>query len=715
MSKIDDYNEYSPEETTIPGLKRRDFFKILGGGLYVFFNVGEAIDVLAIDAEQQRSLPTDYNAFLLIHENGEVSCYTGKIEMGQGIITSLAQMLADELDVVYEKVKMVMGDTQICPWDRGTFGSMSTRFFGPPLRAAAAEARGVLIEMAAEKLGLPVSELTAKEGIVFSKRDKNKKVAYHKLTEGKTIERYLDEKPKVKDYSEFKVMGKSYHHQDAKLKVTGEAKYTADIRVPGMVYARILRPPSHGAELVSVDTSEAEKDAEVLIVKDGDFVAALHEDPERAEQATAKIKAEYEFDEKDVNDQTIFDYLLANASEGNEIESQGYLAEGKKQVDTLIESQFLDGYVAHATIETHAALAHIEGEKITVWISTQTPYPAQETISRVTGFPLEDVRVIPPFLGGGFGGKSAHNQAVEAARLAKLTGKPVMVDWSREEEFFYDTFRPAAVVKITSGTDKEGKVNLWDYHVYFAGSRGSDTIYDVPHQKTTTYGQERNAPKVHPFGTGAWRAPANNTNTFARESQIDMMASKVGMDPIEFRLKNLKDPRMIGVLKEVAKKANWKPAVSPSKRGFGVACGFDAGAYVAHIAEVEVNEKTGHVQVKRVVCAQDMGYCINPQGATIQMEGCINMGMGYALTEDVKFTGGKVETKDFSNYQLPSFSWIPKIETHILDKNEPPQGGGEPAIICMGAVIANAIFDACGARLYQMPMTPERVLAALKK
>ena len=227
----------------------------------------------------------------------------------------------------------------------------------------------------------------------------------------------------------------------------------------------------------------------------------------------------------------------------------------RKISDEVFESEFHDGYVAHATMEPHAAVAKIEDDKCTAWVSTQGPFQAQESLARELGFPLEKVRVITPFLGGGFGGKSPHRQAVEAARLAKITGKPVMVAWDRKEEFFYDTYRPAAVVKVTSGMDKNGKITLWDYHQYFAGNRGSDTIYEVPNQRTTGYG----ARDVHPFGTGAWRAPANNTNVFARESQIDMMASKAGIDPIEFRLKNLKDPRMIGVLEALKEKTNWKP------------------------------------------------------------------------------------------------------------------------------------------------------------
>jgi isoquinoline 1-oxidoreductase len=478
-----------------------------------------------------------------------------------------------------------------------------------------------------------------------------------------------------------------------------------------MLYAKILRPPSHGATLVSADTSEAEKMEGITIARDKELVAILHADPEKAEKALAKVKAEYKFDEMNLDDKTVFKHQLEFKSESRVVKSAGDVETGRKNSELIIESEFHNSYVAHAPIETHTALGFMEGDKVVVRASTQTPFGTQDGIARELGLGLDKVRVIPPFLGGGFGGKTAFRQAVEAARLTKITGKPIMVLWTRKEEFFYDNFRPAAVVKITSGANKDGKITLWDYHEYFAGARGSDTIYDVPNAKTTSY----SARDVHPFGTGAWRAPGNNTNTFSRESQIEMMAASLGVDPLEFRLKNLKDERMIGVLKAVADLFGYTPAKGPSGRGYGIACGFDAGAYVAHIAEVKVDKITGKVQVVRVACAQDMGYCINPEGSIIQMEGCITMGMGYALTEEVKFTGGKIYTENFDSYQLPLFSWLPKIDTKILDKNEAPQGGGEPGIICMGGVLANAVFDATGARLYQLPMTPERVLEALAK
>ena len=398
------------------------------------------------------------------------------------------------------------------------------------------------------------------------------------------------------------------------------------------------------------------------------------------------------------------------------VRSNGDLETGRQLSEKIFESEFHDPYLAHVPIETHTAMAQLEGDKMTVWAGTQSPFGLQDSIVRELGYPLEKVRVITPFVGGGFGGKGPAQQGVEAAKLAKLTGKPVMVVWTRDEEFFYDVVHPAGVIKIKSGIDKAGMIKLWDYHIYYSGTRGSETTYDVPNAVTTSYSQKREATPVHPFSTGAWRAPNNNTNTFARESQIDIMASAAGIDPLEFRLKNLKDEKMIACLKAVADKFGYVPGKTPSGRGIGVACGTDAGTWVAHMAEVKVDKSTGKVQVIRIAVAQDMGLCVNPQGATIQMEGCITMGLGYALTEELFFEGGNITNRGFDSYEIPRFSWLPKIDCVILDrKDKPPQGGGEPAIIAIGAVVANAIFDATGARLYRTPMTPARVLEAIKK
>jgi isoquinoline 1-oxidoreductase len=595
---------------------------------------------------------------------------------------------------------------------------MSTRFFGPALRGAAAEAKAVLLELASEQLRAPKEELEVANGVIFVSRDKSKHVAFGQLAKGKTIERHLTGKPTLRSVAEFTVSGKPVKRLDALAKVTGEAKYAADIRVPGMLYARLLRPPAHGATLKSVDTSAAQALPGVTVVNQDGLVAVLHADPEQAEKALAAVKASFDVPPSTVDTDTIFDHLLQVAPPPEERDRKGDLAEGERIAAALFEHRYENGYGAHAPMETHTALASVEGGKATVWAATQTPFPNQQQIAEALGLAPADVRVITPYVGGGFGGKSSAGlQSVEAARLSRIVGKPVQVTWTRAEEFFYDTFRPAAVVKIKSGIDKAGKIVLWDYQVYFAGPRSAEQFYDVPNSLIRSYGQwGRDATKAHPFATGPWRAPGANINVFARESQIDIMAAKAKADPLEFRLNNTSDKRMRSVLQEAARAFGWKKAPSRSGRGYGIGCGIDAGTYVALFAEVTVDKATGSVRVKRIVCVQDMGQVINPDGAKMQMEGCITMGLGYALSETLRFRGGEVLDRNFDTYELPRFSGLPEIEAILLKNDElAPQGGGEPAIVPVGAAIANAICDATGDRVFRMPMTPERVKKAITK
>jgi len=656
----------------------------------------------------------DFNAYLRIGEDGGVTCFTGKVELGQGAITSLAQTLADELDVPLKSVDMVMGDTALCPYDAGTWGSMTTPYFGPVLRAAGAEARAVLIGLAAMRLKIPKDQLDVKDGVVFDRTRKERKVTYAQLAKGKRIERRLEQKPQVKTVSELKIIGKPHNRIDAVEKVTGKAKYTGDIRVAGMVYAKVLRPPAHGAKLKRLDTSAVDKNEGFQVVQDGDLIAVLHKNPDEAEKALAKIKAEYDIPEARFDDKSVFDYFVDNAADGRVIEKDGDIERGHKLAQDMVEQTYMDSYVSHAPIETHTALAQFEGSKVTVWASTQTPFGLQQQLTRELKIPIENVRVIAPFVGGGFGGKISNGQAIQVVKLAKIAKKPVQLVWSRADEFFYDTFRPAAVVKIKSGLTNLGKIVSWDYNIYGMGGRGAQMFYNVPHHRTTVCRELRNGEKMHTIGTGPWRAPDNNTNSFARESHIDVMAARAGMDPLEFRLKNLTDERMRGVLKAAAEKFGWTPAKGPSDRGFGIACGSDVNVPVALIAEVKVDKQTGDVQVKRVVCALDLGLVINPEGVKLQVEGCITMGMGYALTEEVHFNGGKILDLGFGTYKLPRFSWVPEIEMVLIKADDSPSKGcGEPPIICVGGVIANAIYDATDARLFQMPMTPERVKEAV--
>lgn len=689
---------------------------LTGAGLYVMIPVEI---LLAQEPERlpaRTGYPTDFNAYLRIGPDGRVTGYAGKVELGQGAMTALAQLLAEELDVPYERVTMVLGDTELCPWDMGTFGSLTVRQFGPVFRAAAAEARAALLEMASEKLGVPVQDLEVRDGIVRERRNPERAVSYGELVAGRRIERRVSHAT-VKAPGAFQILGTAPSRKDGLEKVTGRAIYAGDVRLPGLLRARILRPPAHGAVLRELDTSEAEKIPGVQIVRDGNFVAVLHPQWDLADQALKRIRAKFEFQEVPLDDSNIFEHLVKNAPPPHTVHQQGDLAVGEKLAQIRLEATYLNSYVAHAPLETHSATAVVQGGKVTVWAGTQTPFRLKTQIAETLKIPEQNVRVITPYVGGGFGGKSASQQALEAARLAQLTGRPVQVVWDRAEEFFYDTFRPAAVVKIRAGLDAEQRLVFWDFYVYCAGDREAQQFYDIPHQRTlASGGWGSNPPGLHPFVVGPWRAPSVNTNTFARESHIDALAAQAGIDPVEFRMRHLRDPRMRRVLEAAASKFGWKPMKLPSGRGVGVSCAMYLGTYTAMMAEIEIDRNSGEIRVQRVVLAQDQGLVVNPDGSRQQMEGGIMMGLGYALTEEVRFRGRMVLDRNFDTYRIPRFSWMPRIETVLIENPEAPASGcGEPPIVNVGAVVANAFYDATGVRLYQLPMTPERVKQALAK
>jgi isoquinoline 1-oxidoreductase len=705
-------------------MDRREFLKrmgVLGGGIIVYCSVG---DPFIWSAQMPRmpgfNMPTDYNAFLRIGIDERVTLFIGKVDMGQGTITSFPQIVAEELEVAYGAIDIVMGDTDLCPYDFGTVGSMGIRMLGPAVRNAACEARGVLKELAAEYLECPVDRLQTKDGVVFDKTDPDKMVSYGNLTKGKTIERHLKELPPLKSPSEFTVMGKPYLHQDAHDKVTGKAKFAGDIRLPGMLYASILRPPAHGARLMGLDLSEVKNMKDVILVEKDDLIAVLHKYPDVAEKALKKIKAEYEMPKTGIDDKTIFEHLVKVQVEPSVLNQKGDITKGRELAGEIFEETYLGSYVAHAPIETHTAIANMEKGKVTVWSSTQAPFPLKESLASTLNIDREKVRVVTPFVGGGFGGKASSNtyrEALEAAQLALLTGKPVQVTLTRAEEFFYDTFRPAAVIKIKSGLDGSDNIVFWEYDVYMAGERGADILYDVPHHLVKVHGSWMRPPEgAHPFGVGAWRAPGAGNNFHAKELHMNIMAETAGIDPLEFRIRHLKDERMIGLLKAVADKFGYTPSKLPSGRGYGMCCGVDANTYVVHMAEVDVDKASGKIEVERIVCGYDMGLCVNPQGTRLQMEGCCIMGMGYALSEELCFSNGEIFDRNFDTYHIPHFSWVPKIETIIMENSSyPPQGAGEPGIVGIGAIIANGAHDATGARLFHTPMTPERVREALQK
>jgi nicotinate dehydrogenase subunit B len=704
---------------------RREFFErvgVFGGGLIIYCTLGNSPSKAGQGPMGMPGGggPTDFNAFIKIGADGKITCMVGKIEMGQGPITAFPQIVAEELKVPYESVEMIMGDTDLCPYDFGTVGSMSIRMVGPQVRKAACEARGVLKELAADFLKCSVGELDTKDGVIFQKTKPDNKVSYGQLTNGKIIEKHLKELPPFTSPTDFKIMGKPRLHRDAYEKVTGKAKFAGDLRLPEMLYACILRPPAHGATLKNADVSEAKKIKDVQVIQEDSLIAVLHKTPDGARHALEKIKADWDKPKSGFDNKTIFDHLGNFKVEPQTPYSAGDIEKGKNLANEVFEETYVGAYVAHAPQEPHTGIASIENGKATVWSSTQNPFAVQENVAKALGIDKGKVRVITPFVGGGFGGKGYPNpnrETTEAAKLANIIGKPVQVAFSRAEEFFYDTFRPAAVIKVKSGLDRSNRVVFYESDIYMAGERCCEILYDVPNHRETIYGNWMSPPEgAHPFGVGPWRAPGANNNLHAKEMQMSLMAAKAGVDPLEFRLNHITDKRLAGVLKAVAEKLGYKPSRLPSGRGYGMCCAIDANTYVAHMAEVVVDKNTGKIEVKKVVCAQDMGLCVNPQGAKIQMEGAITMGLGAALTEEITFKNGEIFNINYDNYYTPRFSWLPKIETIIIDNNNlDPQGGGEPGITGVAAIIATGVFDATGAKLLQLPMTPDRVKEALKK
>ncbi|MBN2339088.1 MAG: xanthine dehydrogenase family protein molybdopterin-binding subunit [Acidobacteria bacterium] len=692
-------------------LPRRDFLKLLGPGLYIIASADGLL--VGQPFSRPRGYPEDFNAYLRIAGDGGVTCFAGKVELGQGVVTSLAQLLAEELEVPFSSVKMVLGDTALCPWDAGTNGSRSIKILGPVLRAAGAEAREVLIQLAAEHLKSPAERLRVEDGVVFDPAHADRRVGYGTLVRGTVIERRLGHKPGLKAPEHFRVCGRSLARPDFRDKVTGRAAFSADIRIDRMLYGRVVRPPAHGARLERVDTTAAGKVPGAEVFVDGDFIGVVHPEPDMAERAAGLVEAEYAEAPSGVNERTIHERILGAEARDTIVEEKGEIGLGERESVRRFEAVYLSPYVAHAPLETHSALADVREDGATVWVGTQRPFGADQEIGRVLGMAPEKVRIITPWVGGGFGGKSQVGQAVEAARLSRMARRPVQVAWTREEEFFYDTFQPAAAVRIRSGLDARHRIAFWDCHVLFAGDRSSENIYDVPHVRTLSRGSAFGGGGPHPFPTGAWRGPGSNSNIFARESHIDEMAAAAGMDPLGFRLHNLKDERMVRVVRAAAEKFGWGEGRPGGNRGRGMACLDYLGTYVCVMGRIRL-EREGRIVVEKVVLAQDMGPVINPEGARMQIEGAVTMGLGYCLSEEIRFEGGRILDLGFGTYRIPRFSWVPEIECVLVDNQAIPSSGcGEPPIVGMGAMMANALSDAAGVRIRRLPLTPERVRAAL--
>ncbi len=675
-------------------LTRRRFFKVMGSGVAVALT---ASDLVASSAMEDKNLLAEDSiaAWIHIHENGLITVYTGKVEVGQNIRTSLTQVVAEELRVSVSAIEMVMGDTSLTPYDRGTFGSLTTPNMSPILRKAAASLRQELVEMAAKQWKTPASSLKAQDGKVVHSNGKT--FTYNELTKGKKILKPVNDKVLLTPPDQWNIAGKSIQKINGRDFITGKHKYASDLKLPGMEYGKILRAPSYGATLVSADTSKARALPGITVVEEKDFIGVIGPDSQTAESALWEIKAQWKTTPQPSRD-TIFAYLKEKAQSPRSENNQGNVAKIFSESKDVLTQTFHIDYIAHVPLEPRAALAQWEGSNLTVWTGTQRPFGVQEELEKLFNIPKSNIRMIMPDTGSGYGGKHSGDAALEAARLSKATGKPVKVVWSREEEFKWAYFRPAGVIEVKSAVNNEGVITAWEFHNYNSGPAGLRIPYPIENQKVEFH------PVDSPLRQGSYRALAATANVFARECQINDMATLHKLDAVEFRLKNLNDERLKNVLKSAAEAFGWSKPKSKD-RGYGIACAYEKGGYIATAAEVEVT--SGEVKILRIVAAFECGKIINPRHLKSQVSGCLLQGLGGAMFEAVDFKDGKIINPSMANYRVPRFKDVPEIEIVLLDRADiSSTGAGEAPIVALAPAIRQAIFDAANKKLNQLPLVP---------
>jgi CO/xanthine dehydrogenase Mo-binding subunit len=682
---------------------RRDFFKVLGAGIAVFAVAADAATLQETGRAGRRreeDLPQEINAWLHLGENGQTTVFTGKVEIGQNIRTSLAQSVADELRVPFDTVSMVMADTALVPFDRGTFGSRTTPTMAPQLRRAAAAARELLVQVAAGKWGVPADRLRAADARVLDPAA-GRSSTYAELARGQTLARSIPAEDSITPATRWTVAGQPLLKVDGRAFVTGRHQYTPDLRPSGVLYGKVLRPPSFDATLTSVDISAAQALPGVVAVHDGNFVGAAAPSEYAAEQALLAIRAEWK-EVPQPDSSSLFSYLKQNPDgEAETSVRQGSIAEGLARASHQLAETYTVAYIAHAPLEPRAAVAEWADGRLTVWTGTQRPFAVRDELVEAFHLAQDRVRVIVPDTGAAYGGKHTGDAALEAARLARAAGRPVKLVWTREEEFTWAYFRPAGVIEIKGGVAPDGTLTAWECHNYNSGAAGITTPYEVPHQLIA----------FHPVRTllrqGSYRALAATANHFARESHMDALARAAQMDPLEFRRRNLSDPRLRAVFDAAAKSFGWPRKKSSPGQGFGLAGGTEKGGYVATCAEVAVDRASGEVRVARVVTAFECGAIVNPDGLRNQVSGANVMGLGGALFEAITFAGGRITNPHFSRYRVPRFRDIPDMEIVLLDRKDlPSAGAGECPIVGLAPAIANAIFDATAVRLRGLPLAP---------
>ncbi|HVX99390.1 MAG TPA: molybdopterin cofactor-binding domain-containing protein [Pseudorhodoplanes sp.] len=691
--------------------------------------------------------PGEVDGFLAVNADGSVTLYCGKVDLGQGLRIAIRQMAAEELDLDPARITMVEGDTLLTPDQGPTAGSTGIQRGGVQIRQAAATARKALLDLGSKALGRPQSELELADGEVRV-RGQARGMSFANLLAGQAFNLKVDPKAPLKDPAAYKVVGKPLPRPDVPGKCTGEHVYMQDFKVPGMLHARVIRPAAIGASLVSVDESSIASLPGARVVRQKDFLCVVAEDEWTAVKAQRALKCEW----SGGTGLPPHDEVARQMRAGPFTRDEVLLSRGEAkpvlppEARTLKASYYWPMH-SHGSIGPSCAIADVKADSVTIWTASQAPHRLRHTASRFLGIPAERVRVIYLDGAGCYGMNGHDDAAAEAALLSRALGRPVRMQWSREDELGWDPKGPPQLLDIAGAIDAQGNILDWRTEMWLpeatrglpnlpllaldaAGiaqpqglttgliSQNGDPSYAVPNVGVTVHWL-----KDAPLRPSNLRAPGKIANCFAVESFFDELAAAAGRDPVDMRLRGLNDPRGIEVLTRAAAMMNWQPRPSPSPdRGGAVVRGRGIAyihykhqeTWLAMGMEVAVERASGKIKVERVVCAHDCGLIVNPDGARAQVEGCILQTLSRTLFEDVQFDRSRVTSVDWSSYPILTFADVPKLDIDLIQRvNEPPLGAGEAATAPVAAALANAVFDATGVRLRSVPFTPERVKAAL--
>ena len=744
--------------STSSSLSRREFLADAGILAVGFTLIPRSVRGLSLGSREAEAAPSAdaLDSWLVIGRDDRVTVYAGKVELGTGVSTALRQIVAEELDVPLERITWVQGDSQLTVDQGRTVGSGSVKRGGAQLRRAAAEARQALLEMAASKLNVTANQLEIADGAISVTGGGSRRLTFGALIGGGRFERTISGRAPVKAASQYKLVGRAVPRVEIPAKVTGKHVYVHDLRLPGMVHGRVVRPPRVGATLESLDEQSAARLPGVIrVVRKGTFVGVVAEREEQAVRAGKALNVKWNAPPVLPDAAELYTRFKSLAKTERVVGEAGDANAALRSATRPVRATYRWPFQLHASIGPSCAVADVRGDNATVYSATQGAHQLVAPIAALLGMPAEGVRVIFTEGSGCYGHNGADDVAGDAALLSQAIGRPVRVQWSREDEHAWEPEGPAMLFEMAGAVGADGKISAWTYDAWTpthgarptrdpatlvpgalvagsapggeffsgGGERNARTTYVLPNERVTSH-----PVPSFPIRTSSLRGLGSPQNSFANESFIDELAAAARLDPVELRRRHLTDPRALAVIDAAAKRAGWVARSSPPARagaassqarkgrGFAYVQYDRTEAYVAAVVDVDVRPDTGTVRVRRVCVAHDCGLIVNPDGLRNQVEGNVIQAISRTLKEAVRFDTTRVTGVDWNGYPILRFSEIPDaIDIELIDRpDQPSVGAGEAATSPIPAAIANAIFDATGARLRQVPFTPDRVRAVLR-